>query len=289
MDFYVYAHRKATTGEIFYIDKGTGRRAWSASDRTKYWRSTVKKHGLKVEIIQDGLQEWAAFEMECDLIALHGRKDRSEGHLVNLVDGGQGASGRVLSEQSREKHKLSIRAKFQDPLHRAKMKAVVQATALNPEWRAKNQIAAVNRGNDSEWRAKMKTVISEKYKDKDYRDKIKAAAERRASDPGWKLKNIEQMRKMHLDEGYRSRFSEAMKVMHSDPAYQAKQRESVRKANSKPILCVETGQEFFQVSAAIEWLRSNGKPKANQSAMSAIAKGKQQTAYGYHWVFLVTT
>lgn len=102
MDFYVYAHLKATTGEIFYIGKGTGRRAHKRQ-RGAMWCSIVKKHGLKVEIVQGGLQEWAAFELECDLIALHGRRDCGLGPLANMTDGGDGAAGCACTEEKRAK------------------------------------------------------------------------------------------------------------------------------------------------------------------------------------------
>lgn len=117
-DFYVYFHRKATTGEVFYVGKGCGKRAWDNSKRLKHWKNTVKKHGLIVEIVHHGLQEWAAFEIERELIAFYGRHDLGLGNLVNLSDGGEGPSnpsdqirklladaqrGRVYSDEAREK------------------------------------------------------------------------------------------------------------------------------------------------------------------------------------------
>lgn len=104
-DHYVYAHYKATTGEIFYIGKGSGcKRFKSSRQRSAWWKSVVAKHGFRVEIIQDGLQEWAALELECALIALHGRADLGLGPLVNLTDGGEGTSN--PSEATRAKLRL---------------------------------------------------------------------------------------------------------------------------------------------------------------------------------------
>lgn len=93
MDFYVYAHKKKTTGVIFYIGKGSADRAWSKSGRSKIWHNTVNKHGLIVEILECNLQEWWAFELEKNLIALYGRLTDKAGPLVNLTDGGEGMSG----------------------------------------------------------------------------------------------------------------------------------------------------------------------------------------------------
>lgn len=102
-DFYVYLHRKATTGGVFYVGKGIGRRAYERRGHTTVWRRTVAKHGYTVEIVQDGLQEWAAFELEVALIALHGRRDLGLGPLVNMTDGGEGAAGAAHTPEARAK------------------------------------------------------------------------------------------------------------------------------------------------------------------------------------------
>ena len=124
MDFYVYAHRKATTGEIFYIGKGTGRRA-QKRQRGAMWQSIVNKHGLIVEIIQDGLQEWAAFELEQDLIALHGRRDCGYGPLANMTDGGDGAAGCACTEAKRAKLSQHFKGVQRTPEHLAKIRAAL--------------------------------------------------------------------------------------------------------------------------------------------------------------------
>ena len=88
LDYYVYIHRKLTTGEIFYIGKGKNDRYKCLQNRSKFWKNIASKHGLLIEIYQDGLQEWYAFELEKELIDLYGRRDSLSGNLVNLKDGG---------------------------------------------------------------------------------------------------------------------------------------------------------------------------------------------------------
>ena len=101
MDFYVYIHRRKTDGQIFYVGKGQGQRAWDTVSRNKFWHNVVKKHEHIVEIVSHGLQEWYAFELESELIFLYGRSDLNLGPLVNMTDGGDGASGSVRSEELR--------------------------------------------------------------------------------------------------------------------------------------------------------------------------------------------
>ena len=93
MDYYVYIHKQKDTGQVFYVGKGRGRRAWSAYSRSKFWKSKVEKHGIVVELVLDNIQEWYALELEQELILKYGRLDLNTGTLVNFTDGGDGASG----------------------------------------------------------------------------------------------------------------------------------------------------------------------------------------------------
>ena len=56
--FYVYAHYKTDTGELFYIGKGANRngrlwyqRARGKLHRSDFWKSTVKRHGFRFQIL----------------------------------------------------------------------------------------------------------------------------------------------------------------------------------------------------------------------------------------------
>ena len=57
MDFYVYVHKKKTNGEVFYVGKGSGKRAWSAFGRNSLWKRTADKYGWLVEIVQDNRKD----------------------------------------------------------------------------------------------------------------------------------------------------------------------------------------------------------------------------------------
>jgi hypothetical protein len=143
-DFYVYIHRKATNGEVFYVGKGVGRRAWVKERGNLHWQNTVQKHNYIVEIVQDGLQEWYAFELEKNLIAYYGRADCGIGNLVNHTDGGDGVS----SEDARKNSLLQ----WENPTSREKLikslnasrkeghMAMMQAAAQKDEAKAKRAI-----------------------------------------------------------------------------------------------------------------------------------------------------
>lgn len=102
MDFYVYLHKKKTTGEVFYVGKGCRDRAWVFNNRNPFWEAVYEKHGCTVEIVADNLQEWYALELETLLIDYYGRRNTGDGTLVNLKAGGDGVSGEASPRLDRE-------------------------------------------------------------------------------------------------------------------------------------------------------------------------------------------
>lgn len=73
--FYVYFHRDKRA-QVFYVGKGTGRRAWS-KDRDALWHRYVETRSggqYTVEIVRDGLLEREAEELESELITEHGEQ-----------------------------------------------------------------------------------------------------------------------------------------------------------------------------------------------------------------------
>lgn len=93
--FYVYLHRKKTTGEVFYVGKGKGKRIRDNSRRNAAWHNIVKSCGIIREYYMCGLQEWYALELEANLIDYYGRLDNGTGQLVNMLDSDERPAGRV--------------------------------------------------------------------------------------------------------------------------------------------------------------------------------------------------
>lgn len=102
--FYTYAHY-TPEGRLFYIGKGTKKRAYSKYSRNKYWHNIVNKYGdYEVKIIQEFITEQEALDHEMQLIA----KYKSEGFKIcNISLGGKGNSGVVLSIETKLKISLS--------------------------------------------------------------------------------------------------------------------------------------------------------------------------------------
>lgn len=267
MDFYVYAHRKATTGEIFYIGKGTGRRAWNLQ-RNSLWSRTVKKHGLIVDIVQAGLREWAAHEIECDLIALHGRRDCGHGPLINLTDGGEGASN--PSKETRQKIKDAWKKLMADPEVREKKIKTIELHCRSTKAKA-NHLAAMS---NPEYKKKLSASTTASMAKPEIKAKHRAATI---------LATREAMRRPDV----RERHLAALMANKNNPEVRLSQARK-REEQARRVRCIETGEVFKLARAAEYWLRNNGKPKAQANKIHACCSGGRKTAYGYTWKYADT-
>ena len=99
----VYLHRKKSEGTIFYVGMGEQNRAYTTHSRNKWWVNVYKKHDRVVDIVAKDLSIDDAYELEVFLISEIGRKDLGLGNLVNLDDGGKGATGHIPTQNARNK------------------------------------------------------------------------------------------------------------------------------------------------------------------------------------------
>jgi hypothetical protein len=109
--FYIYFHINTFKNEIFYVGKGSGRRAFQKSNRNRYWINTTNKYEYDVIIIDENLTEEKAFELEIYYINKIGRKDLGFGTLVNMTNGGDGTSGNLPSEEQKRNHSIFMKGR----------------------------------------------------------------------------------------------------------------------------------------------------------------------------------
>jgi len=152
--FYVYVHRRDTDGRVFYVGKGTANRAWQkASKRNEHWKRIVDKHGLIVEIVESGYQDWYSMEREIQLIEFYGFDN-----LCNQTHGGEGGGSRVWSDESRKKLSDSKKGKPNPGISGDKNHMKTQAS--------RDKISALFKGKPHPWALGDKNHMKQqKYKD----------------------------------------------------------------------------------------------------------------------------
>jgi len=101
-NFYVYQHKKADTNEIFYVGKGKDKRFVESKSRNPHWHNVVNKYGFDSEIIVKDVDEEFSFLVEMEAIDVYRRRGIK---LVNVTDGGEGASG----YKHTAKHKANLK------------------------------------------------------------------------------------------------------------------------------------------------------------------------------------
>lgn len=101
----VYRHRRLDTNQVFYV--GIGKSKYRANQkgnrRSDLWNKIVNKTDYIIEIVAE-VESWElACELEELLIQEYGRINLGAGTLANLTDGGEGAVGRILTEDHKSK------------------------------------------------------------------------------------------------------------------------------------------------------------------------------------------
>lgn len=176
--FYVYAWLRPC-GTPFYIGKGKGRRDVS-TQRSRAFKCVVGEitstgAAPKVVRIADNLNESDAFELEAEEIYKYGRIDCGTGVLVNQSDGGEGASGTIMSAETRAKISRLMKGKPKSAEHKAKVSAAKRGGTLSAEHRAKIGAAQKGRPKSATQRARTSASNMGKKRSQETRDKNRAA------------------------------------------------------------------------------------------------------------------
>jgi hypothetical protein len=141
--FYVYAFLRSKDsehgrkGSPYYIGKGTG---WRILCKNRHG-APVPKDRSCIVFIQEGLTEQEAFALERYCIALYGRIDLGSGILRNLTDGGEGVSGRIHSETSKQKISASNKRAYESEDLRRRVSESRKGEG-NPSWGRKGKASA---------------------------------------------------------------------------------------------------------------------------------------------------
>lgn len=102
--WYVYRHIREDKNQPFYIGIGCTKnysRSKSVHRRNVLWKNIINKTSWYSEILMDNLTKAEACKKEIEFIQLYGRRELTTGELTNMTNGGEGSSGHIPSENTR--------------------------------------------------------------------------------------------------------------------------------------------------------------------------------------------
>jgi hypothetical protein len=137
--YYVYSYLREDYSP-YYIGKGSGKRAYTKGPK----EVKPPRDKSRVRIIKTDLTEEEAFLLEKLYILMFGRIDLGTGILRNKSDGGDGASGAIRSEETREKLRQANLGRQRPQWVYDKIAASNTGKKLSAETKAK--MSAVRRG-----------------------------------------------------------------------------------------------------------------------------------------------
>ena len=111
--FYTYAYLREDKTP-YYVGKGQRKRIYHQSGKP----CRVPKDKARIIFLKQNLTEEDAFKHEIYMIAVFGRKDLGTGILHNRTDGGDGASGAVRSEETKQKMSEALKGRVFTEEHR---------------------------------------------------------------------------------------------------------------------------------------------------------------------------
>lgn len=193
---------------VFYVGKGSKRRVF---DHEREAQKGHKCHKCNIirKVLREGGEiqryillttedETEALTYEIEMIALHGREN-----LVNKTDGGEGTTGRLISNEERQ-HRSDLwadpgyRAKALAGIHspeaRAAASASIRKTMARAEYRRARSVLSQSLWDDPEWRVRQTEIIRKGNADPERRARISKAGRGRT-----------------ITEQHRARISEANK------------------------------------------------------------------------------
>lgn len=159
--FYVYAHYKKDTNEIFYIGKGKYaknskfKRANERHGHNKLWERIADKYGYAVKILEQDITEKEAFNTEINLIKKYGRIDKKTGILSNCTNGGDGSTGAIYSKERIEKTAAANRGRKITAEHKLRISIANKGKPVSSETRLKLSIALTGKIVSAETRLKL--------------------------------------------------------------------------------------------------------------------------------------
>lgn len=253
-DYFVYLHRRATNKKVFYVGKGTRYRHKSKWNRSQHWHNIVNKHGYIIEIVQAGMQEWWAFELERELIL----KYQNHG-LCNRTEGGEGASGHRPTLEQKEKRRRTFEEKQCGKSISNKSKERFK----NPEY--------MERHKQNQRELMKRPEIIEKL--------------RQAANKQFASKQAREIQRQNTILQFSNPEARHLARQKALARFDTPEKRS-RHAQAKALICVDNNMTFGSTTLAAEWVTTWRGTKADNSQIAKACRGIIKTAYSLRWAYI---
>lgn len=141
----------------YYVGKGKKNRAWNDRKGVQ-----LPKDKSKIILIEQNLTELQAFILERYYIRWFGRKDIGKGILHNRTDGGEGVSGRIVSEETKQKISESNKGRSKKP--KAKEILLKHSATMKLIWSGKNSKLRSAEAREKRSNAKIRNWKNDNYR-----------------------------------------------------------------------------------------------------------------------------
>jgi group I intron endonuclease len=157
--FYTYAYLRED-GTPYYIGKGKGNRAY----RRRNKGIKPPKDKTRIIFLKQNLIEEEAFKHEIYMISVFGRKDLGTGILHNRTGGGDGCSGAIRSEETKQKMSEALKGRIFTEEHKKNIGKSSKGRIFTEETRKKMSNSHLGKlvGEKHSWYGKKHTEETKK-------------------------------------------------------------------------------------------------------------------------------
>ena len=243
-DFYVYYYLRSKdsanggAGTPYYVGKGTGRRI-----AEKHGTTPVPKNADCRVMIAEGLTETVAHQLEKLHIKFWGRTDSGTGILRNLTDGGEGVSGWIPTDETRQKLSATQKEVQNRPDVKSRQSAAQKEAQNRPDVKARNSAAQKEAQNRPDVKARKSAAAKEAQNRPDVkarksatnnRPDVKARKSATNNRPDVKARRSAAAKEAMNRPDVKARQSAAAKEACSRPDVKARKSAAQKEANSRP-------------------------------------------------------
>ena len=287
-DYYVYEYWRLDNNTCFYVGKGKNNRCFDINDRSNFFKRIVNKVECVVIIVDNNLTEKEAHATECMLIhkyifeegygiTMHHNCKKGTPYLVNSTWGGEGCSGRILSQET--KRKIGFKNSGRKHTYEENENNRIKHIGKRHTQEAKEKIGKSSIGRNSgksNWKAKKVICVNTG----EIFNTIKDASRKFNC---WDTNIIACCKGKHKYVGnhlYFMYYEDYINKSLEEKEKLFKMSQKEKGHQSHKIVCVELNKTFNSIEEAKNYFNLK-----SGSGIGECCKGKRKTSGGYHWIY----